>query len=362
MNIGILGLPNVGKSTLFNALTKSTAAMAANYPFCTIEPNVGIVEVPDNNLNEIAKIINPERILHAQVEFTDIAGLVRGASKGEGLGNKFLAHVREADALVEVVRFFEDGEVTHVDGKVDPKADKETIETELILADMESVSKRIGKLESECKSGDAKKIAERDFVKKILEALEKGEMARTVVPSNENEEAYIKQLNLLTGKKIFYMANVSESAIGNITPEECAKTLGVNTEDVVVLCAKLEAEFIGLEGDDLKEMLESYGLAEAGLGVLARKAYEVLGLQSFYTAGVKEVRAWTVKAGATAPQAAGVIHSDFEKKFIRAEVAGYKDFVEHGGWAGVKEKGKMRTEGKDYVMKNDDVCYFLTSA
>ncbi len=359
LRTGILGLPNVGKSTLFNALTKSVSAQAANYPFCTIEPNVGVVEVADERLQKLAGVVKPERILPAVVEFVDIAGLVRGASKGEGMGNKFLSHVREADALVEVVRFFENDEIHHVEGKINPKNDKETIETELILADLETVSKRAQKAEAEKKSGDKKKIIVAEFFQKVQEWLEAEKMVVDLELKNEDEENWLKELHLLTAKKILYIANVDENKISEYSPEKCAEVLGVSADEVVVLSAKLESELVGLDEADAQEMLDSYGIQEAGLGVLARKAYKLLGLQSFFTAGVKEVRAWTVRAGATAPQAAGVIHTDFEKGFIRSETTGWEDFVACGGWAGVKEKGKMRVEGKEYVMQDGDVCMFL---
>lgn len=359
LRTGILGLPNVGKSTLFNALTKSAQAQAANYPFCTIEPNVGIVEVPDERLQKLAEVVNPDRILPATVEFVDIAGLVRGASKGEGMGNKFLAHVREADALVEVVRFFENDDIHHVDGKIDPKSDKETIETELILADLETISKRGQKADADRKSGDKKKIMIAEFYQRVKEWLEEEKMVVDFETKNEDEEELLRDLQLLTAKKILYIANVDENKIADFTPEKCAKVLGVSPEEVVVLSAKLESELVGLSEEETAEMLQSYGITEAGLSVLARKAYQLLGLQSFFTAGVQEVRAWTVRAGSTAPQAAGVIHTDFEKGFIRSETTGFEDFITCNGWAGVKEKGKMRVEGKEYIMRDGDVCYFL---
>lgn len=359
LRTGILGLPNVGKSTLFNALTQSAQAQAANYPFCTIEPNVGIVEVPDERLQKLAEVVKPDRILPATVEFVDIAGLVRGASKGEGMGNKFLAHVREADALVEVVRFFENDEIHHVEGKIDPKVDKETIETELILADLETISKKSQKAESESRGGDKKKLIIAEFFQKLKEWLEEGKMASDFEIKNEDEEEWLRDSHLLTAKKILYIANVDENKIGDFSPEKCAQVLGVSADEVVVLSAKLESDLVGLDEKDSAEMLASYGITEPGLNVLARKAYKLLGLQSFFTAGVQEVRAWTVRAGATAPQAAGVIHTDFEKGFIRSETTGFEDFVACNGWAGVKEKGKMRVEGKEYIMRDGDVCFFL---
>jgi len=359
LRTGILGLPNVGKSTLFNALTKSTQAQAANYPFCTIEPNIGIVEVPDEHLQKLAEVVKPKRILPATVEFVDIAGLVRGASKGEGMGNKFLAHVREADALVEVVRFFENNEIHHVEGKIDPKMDKETIETELILADMETVGKRAQKADADSRGGDKKKLVISEFFQKLKEWLEEGKLALNLETKNEDEKSWLEDLHLLTAKRILYIANVDENKIADFSPAKCAETLGVSEEEVVVLSAKLESDLFGLSEVESQEMLASYGIKEAGLGVLAHKAYKLLGLQSFFTAGVQEVRAWTVRAGATAPQAAGVIHTDFEKGFIRSETTGFEDFVQYGGWAGVKEHGKMRIEGKEYVMRDGDVCFFL---
>lgn len=362
LRVGILGLPNVGKSTLFNALTKSASAAAANYPFCTIEPNVGVVEVPDKNLPRLAEVVSPEKIIPAVVEFVDIAGLVKGASKGEGLGNKFLSHVRESDALAEVIRFFEDPDVTHVAGKVDPKDDKETIETELIFSDLATVEKALSTAKAGSKSGDKKKIAEADFLSRLESTLAEGKMANTVEPKNEDEEEYLKKLQLLTSKKIIYIANVGEKLLGKITESEVAERLGVDTSEVIILSAKLESELMDLSDEEKKELLSDYNISEPGLSLLAKKAYDILSLQSFYTAGKKEVRAWTVVKNSTAPQAAGRIHTDFEKAFIRAEISNIEDFIRLGGWSGVRDGGALRTEGKDYIMKEGDVCYFLTSA
>lgn len=359
LRVGILGLPNVGKSTLFNALTRTAAAQAANYPFCTIEPNIGIVEVPDSRLDALADIVKPERILPATVEFVDIAGLVRGASTGEGMGNKFLSHVREADALVEVVRFFQDSDVTHVHGAVHPLSDKETIDAELILADLSTVEKRLARAQSETKSGDKSKQALANFFQTLKTNLEQGQPARLTTFANEDEEIAFHELHLLSAKPILYLANVDESSVSTITPAQVAETLQVSPAEVLILAAKLESELVGLSSTESAEMLKEYGISEPGLASLARSAYHLLGLQSFFTAGVKEVRAWTVHQGATAPQAAGVIHTDFEKGFIRAEVTSFDDFISCGGWSGVKEKGRMRTEGKEYLMQDGDICHFL---
>lgn len=359
LRVGILGLPNVGKSTLFNALTESTAAQAANYPFCTIEPNVGIVEVPDERLNELARIVKTPKIIHATVEFVDIAGLVRGASKGEGLGNKFLAHVREADALVEVVRFFVDDNIIHVSSKIDPLDDKTTIETELLLADMEVVGKRADKAKSDAKSGTKDKVKLADLLARLQTHLEAEHPARDFTVNDEEERKLLDSFQLLTAKRILYVANVAENEVHKITPAQAAEVLKVKPEEVVVLSAKLECELAELDSTERSELLSSYDLPEAGLSSLARAAYTLLGLQSFYTAGEQEARAWTIHKGNTAPQAAGEIHTDFEKGFIRAEVATYEDFVALGGWSGVREGGKLRVEGKEYVMRDGDVCFFL---
>jgi len=358
LKCGIVGLPNVGKSTLFNALTKAAIA-AENYPFCTIEPNVGIVEVPDARLGRIAAIARPQKVIPAVVEFVDIAGLVAGASKGEGLGNKFLANIRETDAIAHVVRCFEDPNVVHVAGKVDPVSDIETIHTELALADLESVGRQLAKYAKAAKTGGDKE-AQRlvPVLEKAQAALDAGRAARSVAWSKE-ELAVLKPFFLLTMKPTLYVANVAEHGFKD-NPllqkvEAYAKQEGA---PAVAICAALEAQIADMNEADKKVFLADAGLEEPGLNRLARAAYALLGLQTYFTAGPKEVRAWTVPQGATAPQAAGVIHTDFERGFIRAEVATYDDFVAHGGEQGAKEAGRLRVEGKDYVVRDGDVMHF----
>lgn len=353
--LGIVGLPNVGKSTLFNTLTKSMAAQASNYPFCTIDPNVGVVEVPDHRLQNLAAIVQTKKIVPAIVEFIDIAGIVKGASQGEGLGNKFLANIREADAIIHIFRLFNDPNVTHVNGNVNPKQDIEIINTELILADVESLTKQVDNLRKKAKGQDKAAIALLALAEKLLPVLESGKLANTVELSIE-EKDLIKQLQLITAKPVLFVGNISEDQIKTIDEVTIAQELGLDR--IITVCAKVEAELAQLSEEDSKPFLEEYGLKESGLKRIIQAGYDLLGLQTYFTAGEIEARAWTVKKGATAPQAAGVIHTDFEKGFIKAEVASYEDFVAFNGWGGVKEKGKMRLEGKEYIVKDGDVMFF----
>jgi GTP-binding protein YchF len=354
---GIVGLPNVGKSTLFNALTKAGIA-AENYPFCTIEPNVGIVPVPDSRLQVLETMVKPERVLPATMEFVDIAGIVAGASKGEGLGNKFLAHIREAQAIAQVVRCFESDDIIHVAGKVDPLSDLEVINTELVLADMESLEKALIRVEKPAKAGDKQALAKKPVIQQALAGTHEGKLVRELGLSDD-EQALLQDLHLLTIKPMMLIANVAEDGFENNPLLDAVRARAVELgANVVPVCAAIEAEISQLDDDEKSMFLAEMGLEEPGLNRIIRAGYELLGFQTYFTAGVKEVRAWTIPVGATAPQAAGVIHTDFERGFIRAEVMSYDDFVAYKGEAGCKEAGKLRLEGKEYLVKDGDIMHF----
>ena len=357
--LGIVGLPNVGKSTLFNALTQTAAAEAANYPFCTIEPNVGEVGVPDPRLDTLAKIAGSAQIVPTRLTFVDIAGLVRGASKGEGLGNKFLSHIREVDAVAYVLRCFEDDDITHVENRVDPLADADVVETELMLADLESVEKRIAPIEKKAKSGDKDAKAQFALMEKVLAPLREGKPARTANITPEEMPAF-RGLQLLTAKPIVYVCNVEEAAAsaGNAHSNRVEERAKAEGAAVVVISAKIESELAGMSPEERTEFLAAMDLEEPGLNRLIRAGYALLDLVTYFTVGPKEARAWTITRGTKAPQAAGVIHTDFEKGFIRAETIAYGDYVAHNGETGCKDAGKMRLEGKEYVVKDGDVLHF----
>jgi len=362
MEAGIVGLPNVGKSTLFNALTSSKQAQSANYPFCTIEPNEGVVPVPDGRLERITKFITPQKIVPTALKLVDIAGIVKGASEGQGLGNKFLSHIREVDAILQVVRCFEDPDVIHVAGTVDPVADVETIELELMLADLQGMENALPKAERSAKGGDKEAVHRVEVMRKCLAHLNTSQPLRKLTWDPHDAKA-VRSFGLMTAKPILYVANVDESDLAGKGPlvsrlREFATQIGAS---VVPVCAKLEAEIAELDPADRDEMLASVGLPEPALAVLAREAYRVLGLQSFFTAGEKEVRAWTIPAGATAPQAAGVIHTDFEKGFIRAEIYSLEDLEKYRSEKEIRAAGKLRVEGKAYIMQDGDICHFLVN-
>ncbi len=360
LGVGIVGLPNVGKSTTFNALTKAQNAEAQNYPFCTIEPNKAIVPVPDKRLDELAKIVNPDKIQHSTIDFVDIAGLVRGASKGEGLGNQFLSNIREVEVILHMVRCFDDGNVTHVEGDVDPLRDIEIIETELIYADITQLEKKIDKLKKQAKA-DKKAAAALEIANKLAEHLDNLQPVKTF--EEQEDEAFIqmdKELRFLSNKEVIYGANVDEDSLvdGNdyvTTLKEHADSVGA---ELIMLCAKIEEELVGMEDDEAKELLNDLGVEESGLEKIIHTAFDKLGLQSYFTAGKVEVRAWTIRQGTKAPQAAAVIHNDFEKGFIKAEVIAYEDFIALGGEAKCKEAGKLKLEGKDYIVQDGDIMHF----
>lgn len=358
LQIGIVGLPNAGKSTLFNALTSSQNAAAENFPFCTIDPNVGKVPVPDERIFKLAEVAKSQKIVPESVEFVDIAGLVEGASKGEGLGNKFLAHIRETDAVLLVIRFFDDKNVIHHLGAPDPTRDKEILETELILKDLETVEKSLEKAKKDSKAGDKEKITQKELLEKIYKKIANGEKANTIEYSNE-ESKFVKTLNLLTTKKFLFAANVSEDELTNFDIKSASQKIGLKEDEILIpISAKIESEISLLNQDEKKEFLESLGLEKSGLENLISQAYKILGLITYFTAGEKEARAWAVKKDSTAPEAAGKIHTDFEKGFIKADSVKYEDFINYGGWNGAKEKGLVQIVGKDHIVQDGEILIF----
>jgi GTP-binding protein YchF len=359
LTAGIVGLPNVGKSTLFNAITQA-GALSANYPFATIDPNVGIVEVPDHRLDKLTELVNPKKTVPTAFEFTDIAGIVKGASKGEGLGNQFLSHIRQVDAICHVVRAFEDENITHVAGEVDPISDIETINLELILADLETVSKRADRVAKLARQKDKEAVQEQAVLEKLKESLEDETPARAVEFSDDQQKI-VKGLHLLTSKPILYVANVSEEEIGEPDNEKVTQIrefAAKEKAEVIVICAKIESEIAELDGDEKEEFLQDLGIEESGLDQLIRATYNLLGLATYFTAGEQEVRAWTFRKGMTAPQAAGIIHTDFERGFIRAETVSYEDLVDAGTMGVARDRGRVRLEGKEYLVKDGDVIHF----
>ncbi len=358
LKIGIVGLPNVGKSTLFNALTRTKGASAENYPFCTIDPNVGIVEVPDARLTKLTELVNPEKTIPAVVEFVDIAGLVKGASEGEGLGNKFLANIRECHAIAQVIRFFEDPDITHVHGGINPKLDMDVIHLELILADLDTISKRLSETEKKTKSGDKDAIRQVSILQKIKETLESEKLVINMDFSDDDIE-YVKTLHLLTNKPFLYIANIKENQLADFDAEKVKKDMNLGEhEEILPISAKVEEDLVEFSNKEAQEYLAELGLKESGLNAVIKSAYRLLGLQTYFTAGPKETRAWTMKIGDTAPKAAGVIHTDFERGFIKAETIAYQDYVDLGGELQAKDAGKMRMEGKEYVVQDGDVMHF----
>jgi GTP-binding protein YchF len=357
---GIVGLPNVGKSTLFNAITASSQAAAENYPFCTIEPNTGIVTIPDSRMRELSRLVHPEREVPTTIEFVDIAGLVKGAAHGEGLGNQFLSHIREVDAIAHVVRAFEDDNVIHVDGSINPSRDIEVIETELILKDLDTLDKKADAAQRKAKTGEPKAKAEVDFYSRLRQHMSEGRLARYFPQSNDDEKTWMREMHLLTSKPVLYVANTDESGVinGNAYIDEIRKIAEKEGARVVPICAKIEMELVEIPEEEREHFLHDLGLKEPGLHALVRAAYDLLGLQTYFTAGVKEVRAWTVRKGAKAPEAAAVIHTDFEKGFIRAEVMKFADFVRLGSENAVKEAGLLRSEGREYAVEDGDIMHF----